>query len=495
MKILRTLLLFALLTFVIWVAVLWTWEVTHRDMTVADIVVYLVALPLAVMGLLLALRWAWRGAAQRAAAATAAMSAASADASPDAATASQDEAQQYTTIKLLGAHVCSPTGQTASEMLEAAQAGKPRPELDPELRSEDGLPVMCARIGNIDLAEIEDLVDPILIAVRKQRPDWAEASVSQHVLRAIGALQQPFRQALGDLDPWTSRLGAQAHDEATPIASAPRDSGHTSMVRTVIGWPAQWSEFEQALALEWVRWLVTEEGVTPIPASRFVFDAQACTGEDLWLRADKLLQVLAREARDDVVLLAACHSGISEQAVSVLEQQRRLFSASEHPKGLMPGEAAATLVLAPLQWPQAPDDEKPAVHLHRPAVQRRDKSIETSGRVSPDCLRATLVQALIAGRLDASALGALVCDADQHTPRSTELFGTTLELLPQLDPTEDMSLIGVGNGHTGVASTLLVVAAAAERARGTDKPTVALTLGDAFMRLALLVRPHAATFS
>ena len=34
-----------------------------------------------------------------------------------------------------------------------------------------------------------------------------------------------------------------------------------------------------------------------------------------------------------------------------------------------------------------------------------------------------------------------------------------------------------------------------ERARSVDKPTVALTLGDAFMRLALLVRPQAPTVS
>ena len=487
-KILKPLLLFTFVTFVIWVAVLWHWEATRRDMTVPDIVIYLGVLPLVVIGLLLALRWAWSAAAKSTAAGTSASAAAAAGTSAS----SQEEQRRHSTVKVLSAHVHCPTGEAASEMLEAAQAGKPRPGLDEELRGDDGLPVMCARIAAIDTAEVDTLLEPVLAAVRKRKDAWADARVPSHVLRALGAMRQPLGQALADLEPWARRLGAPPQDAATG-ADAAGSAGPAAMVRAVVGWPADWSEFEQALALGWVRWLITEDGATSIPASRFVFDAHACTGEELWLKADQLLQVLARETREDVVLLAACHSSIGEEAVAALAQQQRLFSAAQHPKGLMPGEAAAALVLAPPQWPAAPDEAQPPVQLHRPAVQRRDKSIEAGGRVSPDCLRDTLVQALSAGRLDAAAVGALVCDADQHTPRSTELFGTTLELLPHLDPTEDMRLIGVGTGHTGVASALLVVAAAAERARAAGLPTVALTLGDAFMRLALLVRPHAAS--
>lgn len=490
-KILKPLLLFALLTFVIWVAVLWHWESTHRDMTMTDIVIYLGVLPLAVFGLLLALRWAWRGAAQRALAAAASTAAAA----PTAAAPSQDQARRHATVKMLSAHVCSPTGVTASEMLEAATAGKPKPSLDAELMDDEGLPVMCARIGSIEEPQVKELMEPVLAVIQKQKPEWAGAEVPPHVLRALGALQQPLQRALDDLTPWAQHFGA-AVQEASPAASpATQSEVPMAMVRIIVGWPAEWTEFDQALAIGWVRWIVTAENVTPIPASRFIFEAQAGTGEELWLKADQLFAVLTREKREDVVLLAACDSGISEHVVSSLEKQQRLFSAAARPKGLMPGEAAAALVLALPQWPSSPESDTPPVHLHRPAVQRRDKSIEANGRVSPDCLRDTLTQALSVGQLDAAAVGALVCDADQHTPRSTELFGATLELLPHLDPTEDMRLIGTSNGHTGVAGTLLVIAAAAERACEADKPTVALTLGDAFVRLALLVRPNAPPLS
>jgi hypothetical protein len=90
-------------------------------------------------------------------------------------------------------------------------------------------------------------------------------------------------------------------------------------------------------------------------------------------------------------------------------------------------------------------------------------------------------------RLDAAT--SLVCDADQHSPRGTELFGATLALLPHLEVNEDMRLIGTVTAHTGAVGALLVAAAAAQRARATEQPCLALSVGDPFMRMALIARP------
>lgn len=484
-KILKTLLLFTLVTFVVWVAVLWHWEVTHREMTVSDIVIYLGVLPLAIVGLILAFGWAWKGAKERAAAPPA-PAAGSGPAAPPA----QEDAQRHATVKVLAAHVCSPTGEAADDMLAAAEAGKPKPELFDALRDDDGRPVVCARIASMDTEAFKQQLEPVLAAVRGHKPEWEHAAWPEHVVRALTALQEPMGKALQSLQPWAQQLGAAPPDDAPPASAAPTGKPN-AMVRTLVAWPLEWSEFDIALANGWLRSCIGDVSATPIPASRFAVDAKPLTGEELLLKADQLLQLLAREGRNDVVLVAACHSGISEAAVGQLSRERRLFSPEHHPKGVMPGEGAAALVLALPQWPAAPDEEDPPVHLHRPCVAKRDKSIEAAGKVSSDCLRQAVGHALTAGRIEPDKVGALVCDADQHSQRSTELFGTTLELLPHLDPTEDMRLIGVGTGHTGVANALLVVAAAAARARSADKPTVALTLGDAFWRLALLVRPAA----
>jgi hypothetical protein len=68
----RSLILFVVVTSVVWIAVLWHWERTSRNMTVFDIALYLGALPLVAFGVLLGLGWAWRGAEPRRAAALAA---------------------------------------------------------------------------------------------------------------------------------------------------------------------------------------------------------------------------------------------------------------------------------------------------------------------------------------------------------------------------------------------------------------------------------------
>ena len=99
-----------------------------------------------------------------------------------------------------------------------------------------------------------------------------------------------------------------------------------------------------------------------------------------------------------------------------------------------------------------------------------------------------LRQALQAGAIAADAVAAVICDADAHTPRATELFGTTLKALPHLDPAEQMCRLGTIAAH-GSAGALLVVAAAAARVTTDGQPCLALSLGDSHWRLALLLRP------
>ena len=486
-KFLAGALAFVVITAVVWISVLWRWESTGHDMSVSDIVIYLAVLPLTCLALLLALRWAWRGAGKRHAAATTARAAAApVGGVAGGADAATDDARRHATTLLLGAWLRSAAGSSPEDLLDAAKAGEPRPALDTELRDDAGMPLMAGRIADIDTAELEDAARPLVAAViAQQGGQWQGMEPGQQVWRALAALQAPLASAVEAIQPWSERFAPPAAAPGTPAPRTP-----ARLVHLLVALPEAWHAFERSVAQAWITQCVAEHS-KEVAAASFRTEIVAASGPQLWLKADQLLQTLARESRDDLLLLAACHSDLSEAAVAALENARRLFTATANPKGVMPGEAAAALLLAQPGWPPAPHDDAPFAHLHRPAVLRRDKSIEAPGRVSSDLLQHGCAQAFTASQIDAAQVKALVCDADQHTARSTELFGATLALLPDLDPSEDMRVLGTVTGHTGAASTLAVIAAAAARAMSLEAPCAAVSLADPFFRLALIARPDA----
>lgn len=509
---------FALLVAVccgVWLAVLWRWQATGHDMTAEDFAIYLVLLPLIVFGLVLALRWAWRGAgarqAARAAAAATGAAAAGGGAASGAAAGNgtaravgNEEAQRHATAQLLSAHLLCAGGDSPQALLEAGGAGKPLPKLDRLLQNAEGLPVMSARISELALDELKASLPPLQTRLQARLRSGAATAPADsgaapaapplppdHVQRALAALQVPLLQALQSLRPWEDRF---------------TDAVQPSMIRVLLSCPAWWTDAERQLAEAWARLLLAPEeagtgdedgedaarhDVQAIAAQRFAIDCRALGPVELWAEADRRLQMLRRDRRPDVLLLAACHSDLSDEAIALLESQRRLFLPGQQPKGQIPGEAAAVLVLAPADWPAAPDADKPPVHLHRPALMKRDKAIEAGGSVSSEVLAEVLATALSAARLPTDQVAAVVCDADQHTPRGTELFGATLKALPHLDPAEQLCMTGSITGH-GEAGALMVVATAAARAQADQKPCLGLALGDSHWRLALLARPHAA---
>jgi len=261
--------------------------------------------------------------------------------------------------------------------------------------------------------------------------------------------------------------------------------------------PAAWTPFERLVAQDWIKLTLTAEAALP-PAARLVLHLHDEGGEALWLKADQTLMLLAQQQRRGLVLALAAHSDLSEQGLARLAQTNRLFHPQRQPKGHMPGEAAAAVLLASQGWPvQPPDaddaDLAPLAWLHRPALARRGKSIDASGKVDASTLAACIEAAQSASRIDFADVASLVCDGDQHTQRGTELFSITLDVVPALDPNDDMRLTGTVCAGAGAATALTVIACACTQAHVLTKPVLAACLGDPVMRLALMARPDAPT--
>lgn len=487
-KFFRALALLLVVCCLTWVGVLWRWQRSGHSIEVRDIVVYLGLLPLAVVLFLLALRWAWQQAGVRSAAVAAGIGAGAAPSAADEANNATEERARHAVVQLVHVASCSVAGTQANELLDAAAAGKPQPQPDAELHGGDGLPVLCARIPETTLS-LEGLraeIDALLPLVQQRQAEWQTQQPRDDVLRALGALKEPLLSQQTWLLALDDTLKAAMEDGGEAVSRLPASQRPPlPALRVLLGWPQHWSVFEQALARLWVERLLGESQADLSAAYAVNYVVLAGTGEDLWLRADQLCQPAYQTPW---LLVAACHSELDQARVEALALAQRLFDASERPGGCMPGEAAAALLLAPADWvpPEALDCSP--LHLHRPALMRRGKPVEAAGRIDHRELAEAMVQALVTARMEATAVTTVVCDADQHSQRSGELYGVAVDMLSHLDPVEDMRLLGKVTGFTGVASWLLVLAAASVATTSSKKSTLALGMADSHLRMALVLK-------
>lgn len=500
--------LFVLIACLVWLGVLWHWQSIRHDMSTEDIVLYLGVLPLGLFGFVLLARWAWQGAAARADHRAAQARASSGVAAPAPEAPMPADAARHATCQVLASALSCAVAASARELLQAAQAGKPRPGLDRSLRRADGLPAITARVAAADEAVLTDALAAALTRLCLRRPEFADREPAERLQRALGLLGAVLAEALAALSPWAVELGGRAGEpaeagtgsgETATADTRSQVAGHATRrapaapeppaVRVLVAWPEGTDEFGRELARQWLADTLRGLGEGTVAEERWRVHAQAVgSGPELLLEADRVLQEQQRQGREDLLLVAACHSDLDSHTVLRLDDAQALFGTTT-PRGRVPGEAAAALVLAAPGWPADPMADQPLTHLHRPAVGQRSKRIDAPGRTSSDVAGLLLQQALAAARLEAADVHALATDADQHTPRGPELFGATLAELPHLDAAEDLHLAGPLCGHLGPCGALASVAMAVQHAADTGQPCLALSVGDPIWRAAAVARP------
>lgn len=440
----------------VWIAVLWHWRSQPRDIAVADLWMYLVALPLVIVGLLFAARWAFGAAARKQAQKES--DRATAPAIPSAGEAAQGQTPLQ--WQVLGQWVHLALGGSPEEALEAVAAGTPRPAPDPALRDDQGLPVLCARCTD---------VDPEALSVDLPQPQQFDAAG----LRALASLVPVIDELSAVWSPWAERFQS-AQPAGSPAEPLRR-------VRVLAHWPVHWPAAARAQALDWLRRRLVAAAGEAVPAACWLCQEVAGDGVALLVATDKLLETLQRQACDDLVLTLACHSDLDTPAVDRLLREQRLFQSERQPRGVMPGEGAVAMLWGIRPWP-LPED-RPPVQSSRLQAVCREQSIDAPGRTRARELSQAVGTLLAQSAHAAERLCALVSDSDQHTPRATELFAVSLSQLPQLEPAEDMRLLGALSGHLGGASPLTTLALAAAWAQQGHGPLLAVSVGDRHWRL------------
>lgn len=447
-RFLRLIFLTLLAAALIWAAVVWHWQRTQRVIDMRDLVLYLLVLPLLVVGGALALRWAWRRAA------AAQMPRPSAGPATSGAEAS-DAPQLQRTIRVLAQGVALPGAADAAAALQLA-ADSPPLQLDAAFRDRDGLGVFTRRhagvpAGTCDRAQalLQLCMDPVLqqLQARAEAYRAAEPAAPPPAHPTLTAPRRPAPRK-----PVLHVLWGVAE-------SAPAGDIDASGAAQVNAWAQQLPAFDWQLEIARVR-----------------------SGEALLLQAERRLVLAQRDSHDDAVLLIAAQSWLDERRIEQLEAQGQLFSAQHH-GGVMPGEAAAALLLA------TPAESRGAatVQLHRLAAQRRDKAADHPGRIRGDVLAEAINHAVKLAQQPVDQISLVVSDTDLRPSRTGELFDALQDAAAPLARAELCRCIGAVTGAVGIVSAPLALALAAAQVQQHREPVLLLTHADPFDRLAAVL--------
>jgi hypothetical protein len=495
---LRSALWFALIAAIVWCWTLWQWDRTHRDISQADIVLQLLALPLVLFAGLLLLRWGWQ-ASGRAPEAPRIRPAAVASTPPMPSPAPAEAG-----CLLLAQAVSTAAGNGAAELPAALREGRVRPTPDAALRDDEDLAPFSTRVDGLDDAA----------AAATPHADTPPA----RLLRSL-ALLESCLPALDAAGPWLDLLLARMSPPArpggdtivptelaargqafpgTPLVALPAHQAALQPGAPAFDiWLALSPELPPAAADTALSWLAARAGTLPgfEPRAHRLLLRRPRSGVTLLAEAQQQLVDWQRAGRAGLLLVLAADSLLDDAA---LLQPARLGLAinGRRTKGLSLGEAGVALLLgtrglarhaaAAQHAPQAPAARCVLPPL---ATRSRDKSADADGRVGPEAAQAVLEQALRAPGLAGATATHLATDADLRPSRSTELYGAVLEHAAHLDVAEDLSVLGVALGDCGIAAAPLALATAAAVCARTRLPAAWLSVIDAHARGAGLVLP------
>lgn len=472
----KRLLIGSIVVGLVWVAVIATWHANRTNPGASDLLLWLVALPAAVIAGFHLLRFGIRHGKARVATAVPTAG------TMDAGAADDSDANAHYCLQLYGQALSLRIGANADDVLMGLR-NAPRPGLHPGLKDQFGLPVFAAPVEDVDTNAVVASLQAMASSDEIERWD-------DEVKRALALLEPVVDELLQADLVAQSRPGANAptdqaalpgyvYAHSRSVRAAPQAARPVLHVHLLL--PAQWPIRAREVASEWIRSKAQALGHA---SDAVELDALPLThAREVWRLIDRL--GLDRQCLPgDRHLLLAAHSRIGAGAVEQLEQAGRLFCAAQ-PDGRIPGEAAAGLLLGATAL--TGDRDAASLQLHRPVKDTAPR--DDRRRAAIQAAAAVCERALAAAQQQAHAVCALVSDADQRPSRSVEAAGVLVVQFPELEPELHGLHFGIACGDVGVAAPLVLLALAAAQAAQEQAPVVALSIVDDAGRVALTVAP------
>lgn len=457
-KVLRLLLPPLLVIVAVWIAVIIWWRISNRLPDGADVLLWLVALPL---GLLLGYGFLKRffDVLKRALSALlsgAVTSSAAVAADSAMATGAAEQSRSFV-LHLLGGGVLLPHADSVSGVFDQLDEPEFAPSTDAQLQDEQGKPLLVTAVPDLDVAAARDA----LLEISGQAFQSELASgLTRSVAMAAQVLEQTQRQA----DTWSS---SNAH------------------LQVICLLPSAWAETHRSLVAVWVRQQLLQSGWAK---ERLSVSVSMTQGEaDVLAQLDRCNELFNQQQGNQIGLLLAMSSWLDPHALTLTPN--RWFSA-RNSKGVVPGEGAAAILFTragnSLQPP--PEADRMTV-LHRAALGKRDKSASASGLISAELLKDLARQAVQVAQTSMTEVVRVLTDVDHRGSRLQEISSVVSALQAPDADAIPLGRVGASIGQAGAATSLATLLAAHHAAINECKSVLLLSAPDDFERAAVVVRP------
>ncbi|MGZ5200807.1 MAG: hypothetical protein ACXWC4_13630 [Telluria sp.] len=426
----KSALLVALFFFGCWGAAIIYWRATGHMPGAGELAFCLVGVPLLLAGGL----WLSRRLIEPGAPVAAGASAAE----PRAAMTSTPAA-----LAILAGALRLPHGSSPEELLSAMKSNKARPDLDPQLRDDDGFPVMtsrCAAAGD----EI----------ARDEIVEWCAAN---------GVASTAFSD-----EQWRALvMGTQVVRE---LASGQPAMEKLQLLALI---PPDWPPDQCKTCHEWLAHTIRQCGWSHDQIDVVAGDAHPTPASAL----------AALEQSAGVALVVALASNVGDRTVAAWSGSGRLFTSSRQ-QGLVPGEGAAGLLLV-----ASARATTPAVVLESIEEGKLGTSADNGKRIDAKLLDELARRALSRAAIQPGQVSAVVSDTGHRTNRVLELMNLGSSLLPELDANEDMLRIAASTGICGVVPAMAALVLAHHKAIESAAPVLWVSNEDAYSRAVGAIRP------
>lgn len=363
-------------------------------------------------------------------------------------------------------------GDAADEVL-ALLPIPPRPGLHPKFRDRDGLPVFAAHVDGLETAAIADMLAGSVMST-------TAGTVPDERLRAL-ALLEPVAMEL--FDKLGELLPPLPVAEERVIAGLRRGSEIEvgQAVRVWVLLPAAWEQRLRQACCDWLLDLALASG---IDQRRIALEVTPVTGVDhTW----RLLEGIGSGTIDDTVwhLVLACDSAIGERSIQALVSSGRLMD-SRRAEGVVPGEAAAGLLLRSASAPAAFEpDPTVAMHPVRRTTLEAGSKVRAAARETGELISLALQRSAV----EADFVSLVLTDADQRPSRAAEAGAAVANAFPDINVATECGSLGVACGEIGHVAPLVLLALAAAQVRASRQAALVLSIGAEHERLAVALAP------